>query len=152
MFFLKGVQRWTTKGVSVVALLCALQGCSVAHRSEDTPCPGYDASVPAIRERVIASANVDRRFTPARCESEAGASGVYEEACIIESTDPRGEPTFAAGQWSRQTITFVPNIVRRLAQQERVTLATQFEKDSTQVFADANLGRGIVYRQFDACQ
>lgn len=142
----------TSKQATLAALLgvvVLLEGCSATPAS--TFCARHDASPAAIQQRVMPAGSVDEDFVVTSCVSEAGAKDVYEEACSIGTTDPAGKPMFAAGAWTRGITTFVPRLVQRLAASERLTLATQFQNQGTRVYADANLARGIVYRQFTSC-
>jgi len=141
-------------GVSRGALACILFvsfGCSsTSEAPRGGACRAYDSSPNAVQDRVAGSLN--KGFTTSTCMSERGKADTYEEACVIDASEPEERPPFARGSWTREPVTFIPEVVRKLATRERIAVATQFENQTTQVYADANLARAIVYKPFVPCE
>jgi hypothetical protein len=137
---------------SLVIAALLIQGCGATAESRSAACANYDASPTAIRDRLVGFGDSAHDFVVASCVSEAAATDVREEACLIDAKDPNGKPAFASGPWARETIRFIPELVQRLAQREDIALATQFGNEATHVYADANLTRAIVYKKIELCE
>jgi len=137
----------TWKRVVPLASLSVLiaSGCETSQPARET-CSAGDTA--ALESAVTRTAGIASFYSVEHCATRKVNKDDVEVACVVTALEKEIKlPT----RWERQLATFVPVIVTQLAKAEDLAVATVYEKDDIQLYADDNLTRAVLYRPLASC-
>jgi hypothetical protein len=134
---------------AILAVTTSLMAACASPNGSGVTCTVHESTLPAIEARVL-DTNVFPVYEVRDCISGIHEKNVHDEACALDvRAGDKPQPPLG---WERKPITFVPTVVRELAEKHKIHIATLYSTgNADEFYGDDDLSRAIVYKRVIGC-
>jgi hypothetical protein len=134
---------------AILAVMISLMTACASPKGSGVTCSVHESTVPAIKARVF-DTKVFPVYEVRDCVSDIHEKNVHDEACALHVK--AGDKPEPPPGWERKTITFMPIVVRELAEKQKIHIAILYSTgNAVEFYGDDDLSRAIVYRRVTGC-
>ena len=135
---------------AILAVTISLMAACTSPKGSGATCTAHENTLPAIKARVL-DTNVFPVYEVRDCISDIHEKNVHDEACALNVR--AGDKPKPPQGWERKAITFVPMVVRKLAEKHNIHIAILYSTGSAvEFYGDDDLSRAIVYKRVMGCE